>query len=197
MTIKTPIIGLTGRAAAGKDTVANYMVGALLARNQRAMKIACADQLKRICADLFNTAFQVPPEAFYGTQAEKEAPLEAVPGWTGRKILQFVGTECFRAIHPQIWSREMIGRALELVTIRQYKLIVVSDIRFISEATAIQNAGGMVIRIKRPEADAVEAVHASETELQDIKEDYVIDNQGRELYLLENLVEEFLCQLNF
>lgn len=192
-----PVVGLTGKAAAGKDTVGNYISSQLLLQDRFAMKIACADELKLICSRLFKTAFDVPEEAFYGTQAEKEAPLEAVPGWTGRKILQFVGTECFRSIHGEVWSREMIGRARHLITSGRCNIVVVADVRFLSEAKAIQDAGGIVVRVKRPEADCVESTHASETELAHIKEDYVIDNQGRELYLLENLVKDFVCQLNF
>lgn len=192
-----PIVGITGRAAAGKDTVGNYIGSQLLLKGSTTMKIACADELKLICSRIFHTAFDVSKEAFYGTQAEKEAELKNVPGWTGRKILQFVGTECFRSIHDEVWSREMIGRARHLITAGHCSLVVVADVRFLSEAKAIKNAGGIIIRVKRPEADYVESTHASETQLARIEEDYVIDNQGRELYLLENLVKDFVCQLNF
>ncbi len=195
--MKYPLIGLTGRAAAGKDTVGQMIYTLAGKKDKRVVRIACADELKHICSTLFATAFGVDDKHFYGTQAEKEAPLEAVPGWTGRRILQYVGTECFRSIHPEIWSREMIGRAENILNTGQTHLVVVTDVRFLSEANAIQRAGGMVVRIKRPEADDVSSTHASETELVSIKEDYVIDNRGRDLYLLENLVEEFLCQLNF
>jgi hypothetical protein len=197
MQLHYPVIGFTGRASAGKDTVANY-VKKYYARHERiAMKIACADPLKKICTEVFGKAYGVNPISFYGTQAEKEAPLEALPNWTGRRILQYIGTEGFRHIDDEVWPRLMIAEARHMLSNDLADMILVADVRFLSEAEAIKKAGGIVVRVKRPEADAVSSAHASETQLAEIKEDYVIDNQGRELYLLEKLVEEFLCQLIF
>ena len=196
LNMQVPIIGLTGKAGAGKDTVANYACSLLLERGISANKIACADKLKSVCFDLFGTAFGVSSEAFYGSQIEKETLLEAVPGWSGRRILQFVGTECFRSIHPLVWSTYVVNQA-KINLANGYKAVFISDVRFLTESKAIHEAGGIVIRVKRPEADERHSTHASETELLQIKEDYVIDNGGRELYLLKELVREFLCQLNF
>lgn len=192
-----PILGLTGRASAGKDTVGNYICAQGQFKGKTVAKMACADSLKKICSDVFFDAFGIPDSAFTGTQAEKETPLEAVPGWSGRSILQHVGTEGFRFIHEDVWARAMIGRARSLIRGDICKMVVVADVRFLSEAKAIKDAGGIIVRIKRPEADVVVSTHASETQLALIQEDYVIDNQGRELYLLEKLVEDLLCQLNF
>jgi hypothetical protein len=200
--LATPILGITGRAGAGKDTVSDFICELVKLRSKhfhQATKIACADPLKEMCFDVFSTAFDVPREAFYGSQAQKEALLESVPGWSGRRILQYVGTEGFRHVHEDVWSKLMIGRARKLLDhpSNHTKLVVVSDIRFLSEANAIQNAGGLIVRVKRPEADLQTSSHKSETELSEIKEDYVIDNKGRELYLLRDLVEEFLSTLGF
>jgi hypothetical protein len=197
MKLQYPIIGITGRASAGKDTVGNYIQAAGLLKGKAVQKIACADQLKDICYHVFNAAFGAPAEAFFGTQEEKEAPIEAIPGWSGRRILQYIGTEGFRHIHDEVWSNAMVGKARHNIDNCGKHLVVVTDVRFLSEAHAIQRAGGLIVRIKRPEADSVVSQHASETQLTSIQEDYVIDNQGRELYLLEKLVGEFLCQLNF
>jgi len=197
MKLQYPIIGITGRASAGKDTVGNYICAAGQFKGKIVSKLACADQLKMICFTVFNAGFGVPSEAFFGTQAEKEAPLKEVPGWSGRRILQYVGTEGFRHIHEEVWARAMIGQARGLIDNDISKMVVVCDVRFLTEAAVIKEAGGIVVRVKRPEADKAVSAHASETELALIQEDYVIDNQGRELYLLEKLVGEFLCQLNF
>lgn len=197
MQLHYPIIGFTGRASAGKDTCGDYIKAIEQIRGKSVVKMACADHLKKVCSDVFFYAFDVPATAFFGTQAEKEAPLEAIPSWSGRRILQYIGTEGFRHIHDEVWSRAMIGRARSLINDALCDLVVVTDVRFLSEAVAIKEAGGLIVRVKRPEADRVPAVHASESQLAEIKEDYVIDNQGKELYLLEKLVGEFLCQLNF
>lgn len=197
MILQYPIIGITGRASAGKDTVGNYIRDAGQFKGKTVAKVACADQLKLICAQVFWDAFGVPSSAFFGTQAEKEAPLAEVPGWSGRRILQYVGTEGFRHIHEEIWARAMIGRARSVLSDGTCEMVVVCDVRFLTEAAVIKEAGGLIVRVKRPEADRVVSAHASETQLALIQEDYVIDNQGRELYLLEKLVGEFLCKLNF
>lgn len=196
MNMTTNIIGFTGRAAAGKDTVCNYIVEYLKTKNKMAVKIACADPLKELCADIFGRALQVPRKAFFGNQVEKEMFLRAVPGWSGRKILQYIGTEGFRHVSPTIWADYMIGHANHTLDTGA-DIVLVSDVRFLSEANAIHKAGGLVVRVKRPEADSVISSHQSETELLNIQEDYILDNQGRELYLLEKLIEEFLCKLNF
>jgi len=197
MKLQYPIIGITGRASAGKDTVGNYICEAGQFKGKTVAKMACADQLKRICAEVFWDGFGVPSSAFFGTQEEKEASLEEVPGWSGRRILQYVGTEGFRHIHEEVWARAMIGRARNLINSDVCKMVVVCDVRFLTEAAVIKEAGGIIVRVKRPEADRVISSHTSETQLALIQEDYVIDNQGKELYLLEKLVGEFLCQLNF
>jgi hypothetical protein len=195
--MRFPLIGVTGRAAAGKDTVSDYITNICATQGKVCFKIACADELKALCHSVFSGSLSVPRQAFYGTQAQKEAPLENVPGWTGRRILQFVGTECFRHIHSDIWAIKAVDRATSLIHGGHARLVVISDVRFLSEEAAIKNVGGIIVRVKRPEADSVISEHASETELAHIKEDYVIDNGGRELYLLENLVKDFLCQLRF
>ena len=197
MKLQYPIIGITGRASAGKDTVGNYICEAGQLKGKTVAKMACADQLKRICSEVFYDAFGVSSAAFFGTQEDKEAPLEEVPGWSGRRILQYVGTEGFRHVHEDVWARAMIGRARSLINGNICKMVVVCDVRFLTEVAVIKEAGGIIVRIKRPEADRVVSTHASETQLALIQEDYVIDNQGKELYLLEKLVGEFLCQLNF
>ena len=112
--------------------------------------------------------------------------------------LQFIGTEGFRHIHPEVWSRTMFGRAKR--DLQRYKVVFISDVRFLSEAQIIQDNGGIVVRVKRPESnDDNQGIqgHASETELLSIKEDYVIDNQDGPLDNLRLLVKDLLCQLDF
>jgi hypothetical protein len=91
----------------------------------------------------------------------------------------------------------MLGKARSVIQEHGAKAVFVSDVRFLSEAAIIHAAGGLIVRVKNPLADSAVSTHASELELEQIKEDYTIDNQGKELYLLENLVKEFLCQLHF
>lgn len=66
--------------------------------------------------------------------------------------------------------------------------VVIPDVRFINEWTAIKAAGGKVVRIKRPGYENPQWNHPSETEqllLEDDQFDYILHNDGG----LEELVD--------
>lgn len=171
------VIGFTGNAGAGKTTAARYLVDrvrkapvtamvpaanfaeAFLAGQahlQRASAevLSLATPLKEVCFKIYNRA---PREAFYGSQEEKEAPLEAYPGWTGRRILQHIGTEGFRSVCSDIWVQVMRAN-LEART----GLIVIDDIRFVNEAAGLADIAE-IYRINRP--GLATGTHASELEI--------------------------------
>lgn len=192
------IIGVTGRASAGKDTVCDMAVKLLAEQHKKAKKIALAAPLKSMCAELFSKAYDIPDDAFNGCQDDKNRELEQLPGWTGRKILQHIGTEGFRVIAPNLWSAYMVGTANALFA-EGHQVAFVCDVRFLNEATAIHDAGGIIIRVKRPIADqgtnqGIKG-HASEMEIAQIEADFTINNLGRSLPQLEGLVKDLLCQL--
>jgi uncharacterized protein YlaI len=117
--------------------------------------------------------------------------------WTPRTILQYIGTEGFRAVDPSVWVRYTIEQArkalgagcapgtcgqCEACDVPQF--VVITDCRFRSEAEAIWSAGGEVWRIKRPAVEG-EAVglpgHASEAEQASIADSEcqaIIDNSS-------------------
>lgn len=199
MHLETPIIGVTGRAGAGKDTVCNMAVDLLQQQNKRARRIACADPLKDICTEVFGRAYNIHSSHFWGSQDQKNEDLEALPGWSGRKILQHVGTAGFRHVHAPVWGLLMHARALHLLHAEQMTAVFVSDIRMHTEADLIHRSEGIIIRVLRPEADDGETQglkgHITEQEQSSIKEDFVINNEGRPLPLLEGLVERQLIEL--
>jgi len=195
-----PIIGITGRARAGKDTIA-YMAARHLAKYRRTSTVlALATPLKQLCFDVYGPAYNVSKEAFFGTQEQKEAEIDALPGWTGRKILQHVGTEGFRTISPEVWGRYLIGRAMaELYSRQDSHVILVSDVRFSDEAALIQGIGGIVVKVVRPSVEAAAAQtftgianHASEANFDEISPDYLLNNFDRSLDDLDALVQHML-----
>ena len=110
--------------------------------------------------------------------------------WTNRKICQYLGTEGFRRIDPEVWVRFAMNQARQhLEGNMDSHFVVISDCRFRSEATATWAAGGEVWRIKRPGTDkTTEGLkgHASEVEqdsILDSEYQAVIQNDGT----LENL----------
>lgn len=146
----TRLIGLTGRAGAGKDTV-----GSLLQR-YGFLTAAFADPLKKMVATLAGE----PLSNFYDRDL-KEAWSHAL-GMPRRRALQLMGTELVRKhFGDDIWHRgpllrwERCGKPATVFT----------DVRFDDEAKAIIAAGGVIVEIVRDVGEALEgaaANHASE-----------------------------------
>lgn len=102
--------------------------------------------------------------------------------YTYRQILQLLGTEVGRAIHPDLWVNSLFAH------LDKDDNYIITDVRYVNEAEACKEAEGIVVRINR---DVPEMEHSSETELDNYEFDHVIDNNGS----LEELINKVL-QLN-
>ena len=95
------IVGITGKANAGKDTIADYLVSQYSFK-----KIALADPIKRLVKDVF----VLTDEEVYD-RVLREQPLPHWDGWTTRKLLQFIGTDLFRQqIDDAVWVKSLVLR---------------------------------------------------------------------------------------
>lgn len=199
--MKLPIVGILGKARAGKDTAANT-----LAALGKGVKIANADKLKQICMELYDLTY----EDVYTDEGKnkfthyerltcpqcnafhvEEFNVDRVPhcrcricgcigekkpfvsAWKVRDILQYVGTEGHRIIDPFVWVRYAANTAKKALE-DGAGLVAVSDCRFRSECEMIWKLGGEVWRVYRPETDKSEAGikgHASEKEQESIRDD--------------------------
>lgn len=149
---QAPLIGITGRARSGKDTVANFIVAAI-----GGYRYNFADPIRAMLAPL-----GVDMSDPYW-QARKEEPVPAL-GVSPRRMMQTLGTE---------WGRQLINPDLWLIMARQRLMqhgygMVISDVRFDNEAAWVRKHGGRIIHVFRPDTKAVEA-HVSEDgiEMQD------------------------------
>ena len=97
------LIGLTGVAGSGKDTVAGFL------RELGWASVAFADLLKMICAEAFP---DVPREVWWGSSELRSTPLRE-GGPTAREALQTLG-DWGRALDPDVWVRWGIRRAKSL-----------------------------------------------------------------------------------
>lgn len=119
--------------------------------------------------------------------------------WTGRKIAQFIGTECFRRVFPRVWTNFLLKAADRQLADANTHVIFVTDCRFPNEATAVLEAGGEVWRLKRPATDSMAVStgikgHVSETAMADFPDSKcsaVIVNDGT----LEDLCVKLQAQL--
>ena len=172
------LVGVSGYARAGKDTVAHILVD-----RHNFARGSFAAAMKRILVGL-------DPLVDDGVRlssviAELPGGLEdakAVP--EVRRLLQRLGTEAGRsALGADVWVKAL----LERVPGR----LVVSDCRFPNEAAAIRSRGGLVLRVERPGCGPVNG-HVSETALDDFDFDSVIYNDGS-LEDLANKIEAVLA----
>ena len=157
------MIGLIGRAGAGKTFVANE----LFTMNQQVSIVSFAAQLR---AEL-EAQLGVEP----GTTWLWDKPLSPALRW----ILQQYGTNYRRAQDPDYWVKK--GMAVAEMYEAEGRLAVFDDVRFPNEANAIVGTGGLIVRVVATEATRRERLgelppdHPSETSLDDYKRvDYAI-----------------------
>jgi hypothetical protein len=129
------VVGLAGPIGAGKSTAARAlgMLGYRVA--------SFATPLKAVCYQIF-APLGAEYRHFFGSQADK-AELIANLGTSGRRILELVGTEGFRAAVPDVWVRA------GLVPRFPGERIVLDDVRYENEAFALREAGGLIIHLNR------------------------------------------------
>lgn len=163
-------IGLCGPAGAGKSTAAERLV-----KRWRFNRVRFAGPLKTMML-----ALGLDPEQVDG--ALKEEPTPLLCGRTPRQAMQWLGTEWGRElIGPEFWI-EAWRAAVERVPLQKpwrhrANLIVADDVRFVNEAQAIRDRGGLIVRIERPGAGSSSGGdHASER--LEFQPDRIIQNRG-------------------
>lgn len=150
MTTAPLLIGLTGRAGAGKSTVAAYL------QDQYACaEIAFADPIVNMIGSLLADANI--SGAWMTERALKEQPTPL--GFSYRELAQSLGTEWGRGLAPDFWLRVAAQRLYALHASGDN--VVISDVRFPNEAAFIQAHGGVLVRVLRQDLPAVRQ-HASE-----------------------------------
>lgn len=177
------IVGLSGYAQSGKDTV-----GATLVENYGFTRYAFADALKE-CVYRLNPAVRhlCPTDMRFGEYLRVQDLVDSM-GWEQakkepevRRLLQVMGTEAGRQVlGDNIWVDAVLNKVGD-------DDVVITDCRFPNEAQAVKDRGGYVVRVTRPGVDAVNA-HPSETSLDDWPFDLTVDNSGT-LEEVEGLVK--------
>ena len=175
-----PIIGLTGHAGTGKDTVRAML-------EQRGfVGLAFADPIRQMIRDLFSS--NGISEAYMDERALKEQPIPQL-GLSYRHLAQTLGTE---------WGRRCLGEGFWLNIASAYMAditnqtfgplsFVISDVRFPNEAAWVKQRGGQLWRIVRHDAPPVRD-HDSERLIDSLPYDQRIVND----WTLDDL-EEAVC----
>jgi hypothetical protein len=142
------LIGLVGFINSGKGTVADIFVD-----RHDYVKESFANSVKDACATIFGWNRSM----LEGDTPESRAWREQPDKWWSEKLgrefsprlaLQLMGTEAGRDVfHTDLWVHTAMRRCEN----NPWNDYVIADVRFPNEITAIQNAGGKVIRVKRGE----------------------------------------------
>lgn len=175
---RVTVMGLSGYARAGKDTVGQIILN--LGRGWERMSFA--DPMRE-------ALYRLNPTITAGGVETTLAGAVNVFGWEKlksasaqvRPLMQRLGTEV---------GREMFGKNFwvdyALDNLPDGAMVVFTDVRFPNEADAIKALGGEVWRVNRQGFGAANA-HESETAMDDYEFDYVIDNDST-LNNLEDIV---------
>lgn len=173
------LIGMSGFARSGKDAAAEYLV-----ENHGFTRIAFADILRDFLYAL-NPLVIGWDRNGYGDLASYHTPLQEVIdeyGWDAyketpygneiRRLLQRLGTECGRnLLGDNIWINSTFK---DLDPNGKY---IVTDARFLNEFAAIEDLGGVIIRVNRPGVGPAND-HPSEMEALEYDFKYIIHNDG-------------------
>jgi hypothetical protein len=144
------LIGLTGKARAGKDTVAR-----ILFMEHGFTRLAIADPLKETVAALYG----LDPDEFHDDTLKGQ--VEPAWGLTRRAMMQSVGEMVKKELGEDFWMRHWFRRYAQL---GDKHSVVVTDVRFNHEAEKLIMLGGVIVEIVREDAGLVgeEGSHVSE-----------------------------------
>lgn len=169
------ICAICGKARAGKDTFGKMLSEELFERTgKRFILMAYATELKkRVQAD-----FDLDYEQLWGDEKEMEDgryPKKEGGFWTGREIMQFMGTECFRAVDNDFWVRTLFN----VIDDKEFENVIITDVRFPNEADPVVEREGYIIKIDRDieEYNVHGQTHASETAMDNYNNiDFTVSN---------------------
>lgn len=153
------LIGFGCQARVGKDTAAEYLIS-----KYGGVRVSFAQPLYDCQTYIQNRC---------GLPMEKD-----------RKLLQWLGTEWGREKDPNIWVNIALDKIRSLRHQNPNVNIYITDLRFPNEFDAIRKAGGITVRILRPEKGDIcggSTTHLSEIGLIDKplgEWDHIIENIG-------------------
>lgn len=158
------LIGVTGKAASGKDTVGNY-----LKTVQGFEGVAFADSIR----DGMRAMFGFTDKHF--AHPDKEVVLPQY-GKSPRQMMQTLGTE---------WGRQCVNEDLWLIVAGEKVQkfhdfgfdVVITDVRFLNEAEWVRANGGVVWHVVRQGIAGV-SEHLSEAGVSFEQGDVIIENDS-------------------
>jgi hypothetical protein len=135
---KPKILAFSGSIGAGKDTAGNFIKNI----HPEYEMFAFALNVKKVVAILTETTME--------ENLDRQKSKRFIPAFNATlgELHQKVGNGMRAAVGVNVWIDSVLSDPAK------YKII--TDVRFPDEVKAIEDAGGMVIRIERPEEHKIE-----------------------------------------
>lgn len=128
----TYIVGLVGPAKVGKTTTGDELLRLINIKKPK-LKVKVTS-FARALYQITSMITGVPEnilesQEYKGTEwTDETAPLKFLSGWTPRKLINTIGTECFRdKIDKNFWVEIAIASA------KKYDIVILTDARFENE----------------------------------------------------------------
>lgn len=177
--LKIKVIAFVGKAESGKTTAAKYLVD-----DYGYQRLSFSDGLKR----MLYRGLEIDTDYLYGNK--KNEPCKELCGRTARHAMITLGTEWGRdMIHPDIWVKSL-ERQLFKYHNGEDKFVI-DDVRFLNEAKWVKDLDERyvtkLIRLDRYSDNKIQ--HQSETELDNIVPDLIIQNNGTIESLYKSITE--------
>lgn len=170
----TVVLGWHGKARAGKDTCVKGIIDTFSDRYD-VRRYAFADELKNYCNGREQELAEQYGQHLLDPNPDMSDPL--CPKGKHPRLLQYVGTEVFRAQDPFYWVRALS----EHIVNDKPQIALIADCRFRNELFYVRAAKGYLINVTRPGfTDTTRCEnHVSETGLDDFTAwDFTIINSG-------------------
>lgn len=129
------IVGISGLARSGKDTLFKFLSDKLKENNISSKRLAFADELKEECDDFLKKNIGI--SAFTEKNSEKEII---------RPFLVCYGTKVRRRLNKNCWI-DRLSRKLKDISSNNY--IFITDVRYENEIEWVKSQGGKTIHIER------------------------------------------------
>ena len=209
MTKPTTIIGLTGPAGSGKDTVAD-----LLVTHAGFYKMAFADTLKAevseafgveplylthrdtkehpmSCLALAKCADQAFVDRMDGHHQFYGNPLLHAAARSPREIMQWWGTDYRRKLKSDYWLSKASSHLHSLLANGITSRVVITDLRFDNEADMVKSYGGIIWQVSRPGCEVPAGAHVSEVTGEAFQPSAVLHNSHDIKHLQQLVLGEF------
>ena len=136
------IIALTGKSNAGKDTFASFLSFYLKQEKKTVAITSFSKALYKSCSYMFPGFLS---KQYYDSNVEqKYQPLSC--GKSPKQLLVEVGQK-IKEIYPTVW----IDSVLSNCYFKNYDFLIITDLRFPDELTALSEKDAFIIEIIRPD----------------------------------------------